>query len=119
MAQGQATVPADKTDRRQKEALMIIKNYTKTGNFCRVTFKLTSEVQARQAVLCGEFNNWNKEAAEMKPLKEGGFSVTLALPTGRAYRFRYLLDDTRWENDWEADGYLPNDFGSEDSVVRL
>ena len=98
---------------------MIIKNYTKTGNFCRVTFKLPSEVQARQAALCGEFNNWSKQAAEMKPLKEGGFSVTVSLPTGRNYRFRYLLDDARWENDWEADGYLPNDFGSEDSVVRL
>ena len=41
------------------------------------------------------------------------------LPPGRAYRFRYLLDGHRWENDWDADAYVPNGFGSDDSVVDL
>lgn len=42
---------------------------------------------------------------------EEGFSVRIALPPGRTYRFRYLLDDGRWENDWAADAYVPNEFG--------
>ena len=50
---------------------------------------------------------------------EGGFSLTVALDAGRAYRFRYLLDDQRWENDWAADAYLPNSFGGDDSIVDL
>jgi hypothetical protein len=29
-----------------------------------------------------------------------------------------LLDGERWENDWAADGYAPNNFGTEDSVVK-
>jgi hypothetical protein len=33
------------------------------------------------------------------------------------YKFRYLIDDSRWENDWNADRYIPNSFGSEDSLV--
>jgi hypothetical protein len=36
---------------------------------------------------------------------------------GRAYRFRYLLDGVRWENDWHADDYVLNVHGSHDSVV--
>jgi len=50
---------------------------------------------------------------------EGGFSVTVGLDAGRAYRFRYLLDGQRWDNDWAADAYQANDFGGDDSVVDL
>ena len=50
---------------------------------------------------------------------DGGFSVTVGLEAGRAYRFRYLLDGQRWDNDWAADAYQPNDFGGDDSVVDL
>ncbi len=32
---------------------------------------------------------------------------------------KYLLDGERWENDWAADGYVPNPFASEDSVVEV
>ena len=45
--------------------------------------------------------------------------MTVGLDAGRAYRFRYLLDGQRWENDWAADAYQPNDFGGDDSVVDL
>jgi len=55
----------------------------------------------------------------MKRRKDGSFYLTISLTPGRSYRFRYLLDDTRWENDWAADQYVPNDFGSEDSVVQV
>jgi len=47
------------------------------------------------------------------------FSLTIELQPGRAYRFRYLLDGERWENDWDADAYVPNAFGTDDSVVDL
>jgi hypothetical protein len=48
-----------------------------------------------------------------------GYVAHLHLEAGRAYRFRYLLDGCRWENDWQADAYLPNEFGGEDSVIDL
>lgn len=98
---------------------MLKKSYTKTGNICRVTFKLPAEVNAETAALCGEFNDWDTSANPMKRLKDGSFSVTVSLEPGRTYRFRYWLDGERWENDWQADAYLPNDFGSEDSTVEV
>jgi hypothetical protein len=55
----------------------------------------------------------------MKRLKNGSFSTTVSIPSGRSYRFRYLLDGERWENDWEADAYTPNEYGKDDSVVEV
>ncbi|MGW8319853.1 MAG: isoamylase early set domain-containing protein [Candidatus Promineifilaceae bacterium] len=98
---------------------MIKKNYSKSGQICRVTFKLPAEVEAQSANLVGEFNDWDNQATPMKRLKDGSFSATVSLEPGRNYRYRYLLDGERWENDWEADAYLPNEFGSEDSVVAI
>lgn len=98
---------------------MLKKHYSKTGKVCRVTFKLPAEVQAVTAVLCGDFNNWDIEDSPMKRLKDGGFSKTISLPAGQSYRFRYLLDYSRWENDWEADAYVPNVHGSEDSLLQV
>jgi len=102
-----------------KEYVMLKKNYSKTGNFCRVTFKLPPDANAKTAVLCGDFNNWDPDAGPMKRLKNGGFSITVSLRSSQSYRFRYLLDVNRWENDWEADSYIHNEYGSEDSVVEV
>lgn len=98
---------------------MLKKSYTKTGRTCRVTFKLPAEVEAETAALCGEFNDWDANANPMKKLKDGSFSTTVSLEAGNSYRFRYLLDGTRWENDWEADKYAPNEHGSDDSIVEV
>jgi 1,4-alpha-glucan branching enzyme len=95
------------------------KNYSKTGKVCRVTFKLPADANAQTAALCGEFNDWDPAANPMKQLKDGGHSVTVSLDSGRTYRFRYWLDDERWENDWQADDYKPNEFGTDDSLVNV
>lgn len=98
---------------------MLRKSYSKTGTSCRVTFDLPPEVHASAAALCGQFNDWNPSAHPMDLRRDGRFSTTISLPAGETYRFRYLLDGERWENDWAADGYVSNPFGEEDSLVRL
>ena len=84
-----------------------------------VTFTLDRAVEARTAALCGDFNEWAGDAHPMERAPDGSFRVTVELEPGRAYRFRYLLDDTRWENDWAADAYVPNNFGGDDSLVDV
>jgi 1,4-alpha-glucan branching enzyme len=85
----------------------------------RVTFTVDPQVGARAAAVCGEWNDWSAGADVMHRDAEGGFSLTVGLDAGRAYRFRYLLDGQRWDNDWAADAYVRNDFGGDDSVVDL
>ena len=81
----------------------------------KVTFSLPSAVDARSADIVGEFTGWIP--VPMTRNADGGFIVSVELPTGRPYRFRYLLDGVRWENDWQADDYVLNVHGSHDSVV--
>jgi len=84
----------------------------------RVGFSLPPEVEAEKVVVSGEFNGWSANLP-MKRIKSGEWRASVALDPGRRYRFRYLLDGVRWENDWAADDYESNPFGSDDSVVSV
>jgi 1,4-alpha-glucan branching enzyme len=85
----------------------------------KVVFTLPAEVEADHVALCGEFNNWSTDDIELSRDGDGTWQTTVSLEPGRAYRYRYLLDHQRWENAWEADSYLPNPYGEDDSVVDV
>lgn len=98
------------------------KQYLKTKNVCKVTFRFPKAAapKAKTVHIVGEFNNWSTVETPMRRLKNGEFKVVLDLSPGQAYQFRYLIDQTRWENDWGADQYVKNDFGDcENSVVAV
>ncbi len=100
--------------------MSLTKQYLKSKPVCKVTFRLPPEAakDASNVHIVGEFNEWNLYAIPLKKLKDGTFKVTLELETNHEYQFRYLIDDDTWENDWDADKYVPNPFGtSENSVV--
>lgn len=91
---------------------------TRNGT-AKVTFTLPADVTAREISLCGDFNDWSPDALPLHVDKAGQHSVTIDLTTGRDYRYRFLLDGSSWENDWAAQDYQPNPFGSDDSVLHL
>lgn len=96
------------------------KQYLKSKSKCKVTFRLSSQVakKAKNVHIVGEFNNWSTLETPMKRLKDGAYVVTLDLDTGKEYQYRYLLDEDIWENDEEADKYIPSLYGGcENSVV--
>lgn len=101
---------------------MLKKQFLKSKPLCKVTFRLPAEAceAAKSVKLVGDFNEWNiEEALEMKSLKNGEFKAVVNLEVGKDYQFRYLINGEKWENDWEADQYLPNGHGTENSVVLL
>ena len=98
---------------------MLIKRYSGDGKTCQVTFTLPAHVHAKTTHLYGEFTEWEDSPLSMIQGEDGSFAIEVALKAGKEYRFRYLLDGKRWENDWAADDYVPNAFGTQDSVVRV
>ena len=98
---------------------MIKKSYSKTGKHCRVTFKITPEGGAEKVAVCGDFNKWDQSSKPMRKTTTGAFFTTCTLITGQSYRFRYLIDGTRWENDEHADDYIANEHGSSDCIVNI
>jgi 1,4-alpha-glucan branching enzyme len=107
--------------KQQRKLGGFTKLYVKSRSACRVTFRLPREAafDATHVSLVGEFNGWDGEATPMKKLKSGDFTTTIELDSGKDYRFRYLIEGDRWENDWRADRYEPNPHGGDDSIVSV
>lgn len=106
----------------ERSVMSFKKTYLKDGSRCRVMFRIDSELadKAEKAAVVGDFNGWDSTAAPMRKLKDGSFSLSMSLPTGKTYQFRYLLDDNTWINETEADGYAYCAFGNcNNSVLNL
>ncbi len=97
---------------------MIIKNDIQPDGMREVTFTLPPEAHAT-ACLCGDFNDWDEALHPMKRTEDGSLSLTVKLQAGQHYQFRYFVDQTHWENDWVADSYTANPFGSDNSIVEV
>jgi 1,4-alpha-glucan branching enzyme len=101
---------------------MINKKYQKNKDLCKVTFSLPLEAapNAQDVRVVGDFNNWNWEKGlPMKPTKKD-YQASVELEPGRRYEFRYQMDNGDWENDWDADDYVPSPFeGVHNCVVSL
>ena len=97
----------------------IKKQYLKSKSLCKVTFRLPKEAAPDASVVsvAGDFNEWDASRIIMRKMKNGDFKATVELPRDREYRFKYLIDSNRWENDWAADKYAKNEYGGDDSVV--
>lgn len=102
--------------------MSVQKEYLNDKGVCKVKFIIPQEIanSAKKASLVGDFNNWEPKQTPMQKRSNGTRSVSVELPLGKEYQFRYLIDETRWENEYEADKQVPSAFGdSENSVIVI
>lgn len=85
----------------------------KNGNV--VTFEFDQESQ-NNVFLAGDFNNWDPKKTPLAQ-KNGKWQATITLNPGE-YQYKYVANNG-WFNDANADKYVPNGFGSENSVVII
>ena len=99
--------------------MTIKKQYLKTRPVCKVTFRLKKNQAcgARKVNVAGEFNRWQGGETPMKALKNGDFTATVVLPKGRAYQYRYILDDQRWMTDESAEKQVYCNFANDRNAV--
>ncbi len=100
---------------------MLKKQYLKDKPACKVTFSLPKEAVngAQEVKVLGDFNEWSWDKGVSMKANKTAFTAVVELTTGNDYEFRYLIDNEKWENDWQADAYLVTPFGTENSVVTL
>jgi len=103
------------------DKLGVIKQYYEDGSRCKVTFRLLREAagDSLNVTIVGDFNDWDSSRSPMTRLENGDFVITMELEGKREYRFRYLINGRRWENDRYADKYARNESGVKSSVVIL
>ena len=97
----------------------MLQKKTLPGRKIEVTFRMPPLDDVVELYLCGDFNGWQVKGVPLRQESDGTWVATLVLDAGMSYRFRYCDNQGRWHNDWEADAYVPNNFGTEDSVLDL
>lgn len=96
---------------------MVQKTYYKTKDYCKVKFSFKTD-DAKSIEILGLNSNW-QEAVVMDKKKDGSFSAEVTLPKESRHEFKYLVNETEWLNDPDADGEVSNSFGGTNSFVVL
>ncbi len=92
----------------------------KERGLVRISFELPSTVLAERVNLVGEFTDWDTMSTPItRERADANWKVIVELETGRRHCFRYMVDDKEWLNDWHADDFAENYYGSDDSVVGV
>lgn len=89
------------------------KQYLKSKPLCKVTFKVNKNQagNASSISVLGDFNGWDPQKGEMKPMKDGSFSLSIDLEIDRQYQFRYFTDQQQWLDEPEADDFVHSGIG--------
>lgn len=99
---------------------MIQKTYYKTKDYCKVKFTLKPENgEAVETVAIAGLNSDWKTLITMNRKKDGSFTAEVSLPKESEHEFKYLINETEWLNDPEADQQKKNEFGTSNSVIVL
>ncbi len=103
--------------------MSIKKQFLKSKPQCKVTFKFDTvkDYEVESVKVVGSFNNWDLDAEPMKLLKSGEFTQTISLEQGNDVEFRYLVNNSVWMNDKQADGFTENGIqaGENNCVLHL
>ena len=102
--------------------MSIQKHFLPGKGVCQVLFTLPESYfdEAKKIAVVGDFNDWNHEKHFMRKTKDGRFQRKVELPVGKEYQFRYLIDDSNWDNEWEADGFVETPYEEiYNSMVKL
>ena len=68
--------------------------------------------------ILGLNSDWQKSIV-MSKKKDGSFAAEVTLPKDSRHQFKYLVNETEWLNEPQADCHEPNEFGSSNSVIVL
>lgn len=96
---------------------MVQKTYYKTKDYCKVKFSFNVE-NAETIEILGLNSDWENSVI-MSRKKDGSFSADVNLPKESKHEFKYLVNETLWINEPEADGETPNEYGGTNSVLTV
>jgi 1,4-alpha-glucan branching enzyme len=111
--------PDERQDQTKEDAVLKRSLPHDGDTMVKVTFALPISDADRPTSVVGDFNDWDPLAHPLKKRSNGTRSVTVEVPCGATYHFKYLADDGSWFCDPAADGYEPNDFAEVNSVLRV
>jgi len=87
-----------------------------SNSWQEVEFRYDSPT-AKEVHLAGDFNQWSSYTMPMLRDERGVWRARVPLSRGH-YEYRFIVDGD-WQNDPNACGVIPNEFGSCNCVVEV
>jgi 1,4-alpha-glucan branching enzyme len=83
----------------------------------KVTFVLPASEPARPVSVLGSFNGWDPLVHPLKRRSNGTRSVTVEVPAGNVFEFKYLADGGEWFCDPDADAVEVAEYSVHNSLL--
>lgn len=71
----------------------------------KITFVLPAAEPAGRVSVVGDFNDWTPGTHELRKRSNGTRSVSVAVPAGSSFTFRYLGENGHWFDDPDAEAH--------------
>jgi len=76
-------------------------------------------LEVKSVHLVGDFNNWNLTSHPMEQVLDGLWRIDVEAPAPGRYRYKFLLDESRWVEDPANLFKQPNIYGGFDSILTI
>ena len=98
---------------------MLKRQFVDQDAVVKVTFALPLEATPEPVSVVGDFNGWDPSAHPLRKRTNGTRSVSVTMPVGACYQFKYLAAGGAWFCEDEADAYEVNEFHATNSVLHV
>jgi 1,4-alpha-glucan branching enzyme len=100
-----------------KEVVVFKRQSSGADGSLKVTFVLPASEPARPVSVLGSFNGWDPLVHPLKRRSNGTRSVTVEVPAGNVFEFKYLADGGEWFCDPDADAVEVAEYSVHNSLL--
>ena len=101
-----------------KEVVVLKRQSCGAGGSLKVTFVLPTSDHERPVSVLGTFNGWDPLIHPLKRRSNGTRSVTVEVPVGNQFEFKYLAEGGDWFCDPDADAVEVAEYSVHNSLLR-
>ena len=84
----------------------------------RIEFRFHNDI-ARSVTVAGSFDGWRPGGTPMRREDSGEWSLSIPAPSPGSYRYKFVVDGTRWLSDPSHARREPDPYGGFDSVLEV
>ncbi len=101
-----------------EEVVVVKRQSCSPDGSLKVTFVLTASDKDGPVSVLGSFNDWNPLVHPLKKRSNGTRSVTVEVPTGNEFQFKYLAEGGEWFCDPDVDAVEVTEYSVHNSLLR-
>ncbi|HEY7627345.1 MAG TPA: isoamylase early set domain-containing protein [Ilumatobacteraceae bacterium] len=101
-----------------KEVVVLKRQSCDANGSLKITFVLPATGNERPVSVLGSFNGWDPMTHPLKRRSNGTRSVTVEVPAGHVFHFKYLAEGGEWFCDPEVESVEVAEYSVHNSLLR-